>query len=167
MVSHSYDGAAADMWALGVSLFILLTGSCPFRDSNAANLFQKIKRGHSAVVFPSSMSAAARDIIRRLLVTEPHMRLTADELIDDLWLSEDAVPCWAESRRVVLPAVEAAAPVHPLLFFPTGIKRFVSPTEDLISNIALSSLPRQVSAVLVGHALLAKRARVSGEPSLD
>lgn len=87
VVSQSYDGAAADMWALGVVLYILLTGTYPFRDSHPANLFQKIQQGHAAVIFPPSMSEAARDIIRRLLVKEPHLRMTAEELSKDLWFA--------------------------------------------------------------------------------
>jgi len=101
VVSQSYDGAAADMWALGVILYILLTGTYPFRDTHPANLFHKIQQGHSAVFFPPTMSEAARDVIRRLLVKEPHLRLTADELMRDLWFS---APSFQRSR--------SASPVH-------------------------------------------------------
>jgi len=92
VMSHAYDGAAADMWALGVILYILLTGTYPFRDSHPANLFHKIQQGHSAVFFPDHVSETARDIIRRLLVKQPHLRLTAEELMKDLWFSEAGLP---------------------------------------------------------------------------
>jgi carbon catabolite-derepressing protein kinase len=91
VMSQSYDGAAADMWALGVILYIMLTGTYPFQDSHPASLFHKIQQGHSAVFFPTSMSEGARDIIRSLLVKEPHLRLTAAELMSDLWF-RDFIP---------------------------------------------------------------------------
>jgi serine/threonine protein kinase len=109
VVSQSYDGAAADMWALGVVLYILLTGTYPFRDSHPANLFQKIQQGHAAVVFPPSMSEAARDIIRRLLVKEPHLRMTAEELSRDLWF---AVPKFVSTFNK--PASRLPAPRMPV-----------------------------------------------------
>jgi len=91
LISQAFDGAAADMWALGVILYILLTGTYPFQDTQLATLFHKIQQGHAAVHFPSTMSEAARDIIRGLLVKEPHLRLTAAEVQADLWL-EDLPP---------------------------------------------------------------------------
>lgn len=86
-LSSNYDGAAADMWALGVVLYILLTGTYPFQDSHPPTLFHKLQQGHFAVYFPDTMSEAACDILRKLLVREPHLRLTAAELMQDVWLS--------------------------------------------------------------------------------
>lgn len=116
VVSHIYDGAAADMWALGVILFILLTGSYPFRDSHPANLFHKIQQGHSAVSFPHTMSEAARDVIRSLLVKEAHLRLTAEQLLADLWFTSIPLPSRSD--------LSAAGPARP-----APAQRIVAATE--------------------------------------
>ena len=39
---HSYDGKQVDMWALGVLLYVMLTGVLPFRGSTEKELFDKI-----------------------------------------------------------------------------------------------------------------------------
>lgn len=102
LVSPSYDGAAADMWALGVVLYLLLTGNYPFHDSHPASLLHKLQQGHSAVFFPPSMSEAARDILRSLLVREPHLRLTATQLLSDPWFTRSVScrPAAAEADSV-------------------------------------------------------------------
>jgi len=40
--SKKYSGQAVDVWALGVILFLLLTGGVPFWGENEAELFRKI-----------------------------------------------------------------------------------------------------------------------------
>lgn len=40
-----YCGFAADMWALGVIIFVMLTGSHPFNGKSEQDLFSKISRG--------------------------------------------------------------------------------------------------------------------------
>ena len=39
---HEYDGRQVDMWALGVLLYALLTGTFPFRGANETELYGKI-----------------------------------------------------------------------------------------------------------------------------
>ena len=39
---HDYDGKPVDMWALGVVLFVMLTGCFPFRGQNEKDLFTRI-----------------------------------------------------------------------------------------------------------------------------
>lgn len=42
---REYDGAASDVWASGVMLFAMLTGSVPFRAQSEKELFRKITKG--------------------------------------------------------------------------------------------------------------------------
>ena len=43
IVSHrEYWGQAADLWACGVILFLMLTGSLPFKSHSEKELFRKI-----------------------------------------------------------------------------------------------------------------------------
>lgn len=37
-----YDGKAADIWALGVILFNMIYGRCPFRAETERDLYRKI-----------------------------------------------------------------------------------------------------------------------------
>ncbi|KAL0737673.1 hypothetical protein Bca4012_013883 [Brassica carinata] len=68
-------GSAVDWWTFGVFLYELLFGKTPFRgDVNRATLFNVVGQ---PLKFPEhpSVSFAARDLIRGLLVKEPQHRL--------------------------------------------------------------------------------------------
>ena len=42
---REYEGKPVDMWALGVLLFVMLTGTFPFRGISEQDLYYKIQRG--------------------------------------------------------------------------------------------------------------------------
>ncbi|CAL9045712.1 unnamed protein product [Musa banksii] len=68
-------GSAVDWWTFGIFLYELLFGKTPFKGSgNRATLFNVVGQ---PLRFPDSpvVSFAARDLIRGLLVKEPHHRL--------------------------------------------------------------------------------------------
>jgi len=71
---------AADWWALGVMMYEMMTGSCPWQsDSNSVgSISQKIK--DTPPTFPPFLHAHVCDIIARFLHLEPKQRLTARQL---------------------------------------------------------------------------------------
>jgi len=78
-----YAGPEVDVWSCGVILYALLCGSLPFDDENIPNLFKKIRGG--IYVLPSFLSEQVRDLISKMLVTDPLSRITVDEIRKHPW----------------------------------------------------------------------------------
>lgn len=60
---HSYF--KADVWALGVVLYALLSGKFPFKGENNADLFSKIKKAQYAL--PEGVSVEVKALILKML----------------------------------------------------------------------------------------------------
>jgi len=75
-----YHGKPSDMWALGVVLFTMLYGQFPFYDSAPQELFNKIKTAEFSIPEDGRVSEDTKTVIRRLLVTDPSSRLTAEQV---------------------------------------------------------------------------------------
>ncbi|XP_017542437.1 tribbles homolog 2-like [Pygocentrus nattereri] len=80
-----YSGKAADVWSLGVALYIILVGRYPFSDSNSNMLFNKIQRCKFSL--PDTLSPKARCLIQNILRLDPTERLTAEDILDHPWFS--------------------------------------------------------------------------------
>jgi len=85
-----YDNRA-DMWSVGVILYILLGGYPPFIENNQRDLFRKIRRGEYEFheEYWGTVSQAAKDLISSLLTVDPVSRLTAQEALDNSWIREN------------------------------------------------------------------------------
>lgn len=93
-----YEGTAADMWGLGVILYVMLTGKYPFQDSVPMKLLRKIKEARFHV--PSHLSESSKRLLRRLLSRNPLERPTAAESLKDVWLRPDVAATAATEQRI-------------------------------------------------------------------
>ncbi|XP_057441438.1 calcium-dependent protein kinase 17-like [Lotus japonicus] len=84
-------GPEVDIWSIGVMLYILLSGVPPFWAESENGIFNAILRGH--IDFTSdpwpSLSPAAKDLVRKMLNSDPKQRLTAHEVLNHPWIKED------------------------------------------------------------------------------
>jgi len=77
-----YDGKPVDMWAIGVLLYVMLTGTFPFRGVSEQDLYAKIQRGYYKQNH-EALNREARRVISRLLDTDARRRISAHELLKD------------------------------------------------------------------------------------
>ena len=83
-----------DIWSLGVIFYILLCGYPPFvsEKDDQRELFAMIKAG-TYVFDPaewSVISDSAKDLIKKILVTDPSKRLTAAGILTHPWMTADS-----------------------------------------------------------------------------
>jgi calcium/calmodulin-dependent protein kinase I len=89
----AYD-ERADMWSVGVILYILLGGYPPFIESTQRDLFRKIRKGEYEFhdEYWGTVSADAKELISSLLTVSCSDRLTASEALENTWIcGDDAV----------------------------------------------------------------------------
>lgn len=78
----------SDLWSLGVTAFILLTGRMPFSGTTTVQM-ENIALGNFAMrkEIWKELSADAFDFVESLLQVDPHLRLTAQRALDHRWIT--------------------------------------------------------------------------------
>jgi calcium-dependent protein kinase len=89
VIKHNYS-KEADIWSIGVILYILLSGRPPFYGSSEEAIYRSIVRQH--IDLDSSLwkniSASGKDLISKTLCRNPAARLTAEEILNHPWVRE-------------------------------------------------------------------------------
>ncbi|EAY12243.1 CAMK family protein kinase [Trichomonas vaginalis G3] len=74
-----YNAAQADIWSLGVMLYMAATGKLPWRTTNLVQIMKQITSGNFSI--PCNVSNNVRNIIMMCMNQNPSQRPTADELL--------------------------------------------------------------------------------------
>lgn len=111
--NYSYE---ADMWSLGVILYILLSGLPPFWGDTEDQIFKMVLKG--AIDFKSEpwpkISDAAKDCVKKLLEMDPAKRATSEQILKHDWLVKEGVALTEELDSVVLQRMRQFAQMNKL-----------------------------------------------------
>lgn len=92
-----YDPFKADIFALGVTLFIILAGKTPFKSAKKFDihyqyyikkrqeLFWKIIKKNNCLV--NDFSSQALDLFNKLFEPDPNLRISIDQIMNHPWMS--------------------------------------------------------------------------------
>jgi calcium-dependent protein kinase len=86
MLKGSY-GKPCDVWALGVVMYLFLSGRQPFSGTNVREVFDRIKEADFEFESQkwAGISSEAKDLIRLMLTSNPHHRITAKAALSHPW----------------------------------------------------------------------------------
>jgi serine/threonine protein kinase len=82
-----HDPQLADRWSLGVLLFTMLNGHCPFRAPTQKDLFIKINKGDFQYI--KIVNPIAKDLISKLMAKNPQERLSPEKALEHPWLQSE------------------------------------------------------------------------------
>mmetsp|Transcript_45715 Transcript_45715/g.51554 ORF Transcript_45715/g.51554 Transcript_45715/m.51554 type:complete len:256 (-) Transcript_45715:519-1286(-) len=89
-----FDGFGIDLWATGVILFIMLVGLPPWEFARPEDPRYKMvikgKLGRMLDSWKRPVSALAADLLQKMLMEDPHQRLSLTEVKDHPWVVGEA-----------------------------------------------------------------------------
>eukprot|EP00445_Apocalathium_hangoei_P035908 CAMPEP_0203954616 /NCGR_PEP_ID=MMETSP0359-20131031/87555_1 /ASSEMBLY_ACC=CAM_ASM_000338 /TAXON_ID=268821 /ORGANISM="Scrippsiella Hangoei, Strain SHTV-5" /LENGTH=1145 /DNA_ID=CAMNT_0050888149 /DNA_START=48 /DNA_END=3483 /DNA_ORIENTATION=+ len=153
-----HSSPAADVWALGVSMYLIVNREYPFRSASLRELHeaQQTPLGFDSAPW-LCMSQDARDLARGLLAMNPDQRLTVCEALESRWFAHcDALPAGGS----LLPVLnEMPANPRGLNTMGAGLTRLDSPiakTGECVAIVKTLFLVRHGEAV---HNILEREAK--------
>ena len=69
IAGKKYHGLGSDIWSCGIILYAMTCGYLPFEDPNTNKLYKKILACDYQI--PGSLSTILKDLIRKILNTDP------------------------------------------------------------------------------------------------
>ncbi|PSC71591.1 CBL-interacting kinase 32 [Micractinium conductrix] len=104
LAKKGYQGGPADIWSLGVVLYVILSGCLPFDEDDLVTLFHKISAAQYEV--PPWLSHEAVALLAAMLQPAPEQRATIEQIWQHPWLRGGL------ARRSVVPGVNVLVPAH-------------------------------------------------------
>jgi serine/threonine protein kinase len=82
-------GPAADIWSVGVVVFLMLAGRLPFDGATDRGIIKAVLDSEPDFLHPAwdGISAAAKDCVSRMLVKDPRQRASVQQLLAHPWLA--------------------------------------------------------------------------------
>ena len=102
----SFSGFKVDVWAAGVTVFLLASGSVPFSGSSLMHLFENIAKGEFDIPPRIEPDRELVALLTQLLVVDETARPTVKDALAHPWLSESHADMrWSDAERRMVQSV--------------------------------------------------------------
>ena len=83
LMGMPYQAPFVDIWSAGIILYAMLCGYLPFEGENNEKLYENIMKGEFEI--PSYLSDKAKDLIKKILITDPKKRANINQIKNHPW----------------------------------------------------------------------------------
>ncbi|KAI8139014.1 kinase-like domain-containing protein, partial [Fennellomyces sp. T-0311] len=80
---ETFEGPSVDIWSFGILLYIMVTGEMPFEGNSPEQVSRRIQQGR--ISYPGRLSPECRQLLKSMLATDPHQRITLTEVAHHPW----------------------------------------------------------------------------------
>lgn len=84
-----YNASAADVWSMGATLYLMVIGCYPFENpENPRDITSTLRNVLSGNYrpFPQELNPHCADLLKRMLVPQPHNRITLESIWEHPWV---------------------------------------------------------------------------------
>ena len=76
--NHKYDAKKADVWSLGITIYVIATGTFPFTSENPKNMLKEME--NMDFILKKSVNHKIYRFLSQMLVVDPEERKSAEEI---------------------------------------------------------------------------------------
>lgn len=97
IIMHDNYTESADIWSLGILLFLMSTGRFPFDTNSVTKLLNDIIS--QPIEIPSDLPPDLQDLLSKILQKDPELRLTLTEIMNHPWFTHHGYFNFYSPRR--------------------------------------------------------------------